>query len=88
MYLGKFEKLTENVLHLVKNARSRFFTKNNQKMIYRPFRTKNEDAQPITLFGTHHKMERPSNGPLRSCFADSLRRIKYFQDFKKADHRF
>ena len=27
---------------------------------------------PSTLSGTHNKMERPSNGPLRSCFADSL----------------
>ena len=42
-----------------------------------------------TPFSRHNKMERIPNGPhTGSAFAESLRGIKHFQDFKKADYQF
>ena len=41
----------------------------------------------LTPFLKHNKMERLSNGPPSVLLSQSLRGIKHFQDFKKADYR-
>ena len=39
-----------------------------------------------TPFSIHNKMEEYQMDPIGLCFAESLRGIKHFQDFKKASH--